>query len=132
MNPTHYESVFIAVPTISEEGMESLVGNFEEVIRSQGGELTATNRWGKKRLAYEIKNFKEGIYTQFEFTGSGAVVAELERKFRLSDSVIRYLTVKMERPKKLVAKGAARRQAKEARSRKKRQSQVEDNGEVRA
>ncbi|MCB1052489.1 MAG: 30S ribosomal protein S6 [Acidobacteria bacterium] len=130
MNHTNYESVFIAVPTISEEGMENLVGNFEEVIRSHGGNLTATNRWGKKRLAYEIKKFNEGIYTQFEYEGDGALVAELERKFRLSDSVIRYLTIKLERPNKLVAKGAAKRQAKEARS-KKRQTQNQVAGEGR-
>lgn len=130
MNHTNYESVFIAVPTISEEGMENLVGNFEEIIRSHGGNLTATNRWGKKRLAYEIKKFNEGIYTQFEYEGDGALVAELERKFRLSDSVIRYLTIKLERPNKLVAKGAAKRQAKEARS-KKRQTQNQVAGEGR-
>lgn len=128
MKLTSYESVFITVPTISPDGLEKLVSSFSDIITEGGGNLTETNSWGKKRMAYEIKNFREGIYTQFVFEGNGAIVAELERKYRLSDSVIRYLTIKNERPAKLQAKGKEKRQAKEARS-KTRQAQRQVMGE---
>lgn len=120
MSLRNYESVFIAAPTLSNEAHDKLVATFEELIASNGGNLTDTNRWGRKTLAYEINNFKEGIYTQFNFEGSGELVKELERRYRLTDSVIRYLTIRLDQSQKLIAKGAARRKRKEARSKKPR------------
>lgn len=124
MSLTSYESVFIAAPTLSNEAFDQLVSSFEEIIKTQGGELIATNKWGRKTLAYEIANFKEGVYTHFEFEGTGDLVKELERRYRLTDSVIRYLTVRMDRPQKLVAKGNVRKKRKEARNQR-RKARVE-------
>ena len=109
---TSYESIFITAPTVAPEAYDRLVANFEEVIRNNGGENSSTNRWGRRTLAYEVKKFREGIYTIFEFEGGGSLVKELERRYRLNDSVLKFLTVKTERKKKLEQKGEKRRQAR--------------------
>jgi small subunit ribosomal protein S6 len=120
MSLTNYESVFIAAPTLSNEAFDQLVSTFEEIITTNGGELVATNKWGRKTLAYEIANFTEGIYTHIEFDGDGDLVKELERRYRLTDSVIRYLTVRLDRPRKLVAKGNVKKKRKEARNKRRK------------
>ena len=108
-----YETMFIALPTLTKEALDHLIETFEAIITNHGGELTETDKsWGLKRLAYEIKDFKDGYYTIFRYAGNGEVVKELERRFRLSDSVMRYLTVRDERKQKLVAKGTAKKDAK--------------------
>lgn len=108
-----YESVFITAPTVGPEAYDKLVGTFEEVIAQNGGDLLKINKWGRRTLAYEVKRFKEGIYTIFEFDGSGELVTELERRFKLNDSVIKFMTVKTERKKKLENKGSAKRKVKQ-------------------
>ena len=124
-----YESVFIAAPTLSPDAQEKLVATFEEVIKEKGGTLVNTISWGRRTLAYEIKKFRDGVYTIFEFQGDGDVVKELERRFRLNDSVLKYLTIKQERKEKLLNKGATRRQAKaEARTKRKARAASSDRG----
>lgn len=120
MSSTMYESVFIAAPNISEDSVSKLIGNFEEIISSNGGTLMTTDKWGRRRLAYNINNFSEGVYTIFEFEGNGDTVNELERRYRLAESVIRYLTVRVDRKAKLVAKGTAKKKQKEARRRERK------------
>jgi len=118
-----YETMFIALPTLTNEALEHLIETFEGIIESTGGKLIETDKsWGLRKLAYEINDFKDGYYTIFRFEGNGDVVKELERRFRLSDSVMRYLTVRDERKQKLIAKGTARKDAKMAKK-KKRQAQ---------
>jgi len=116
MSSRNYESVFIIAPTLSADAQDRLITTFEEIITSMGGNLLATNKWGRKTLAYDIKDFKEGYYVEFDFEGNGEIVKELERRYRLSDPVIRYLTVRVDRAMKLAAKGSERRKAKEAKS----------------
>lgn len=125
---TSYESIFIAAPTLSQDAQESLITSYEELIKELGGELNNTVKWGRRNLAYEIKKFKDGIYTIFEFEGNGDVVKELERRFRLNDSVIKFMTIKTERKKKLQRKGAKARQAKaDARSKRSSKSSSSDS-----
>ena len=108
-----YETMFITAPTVGPDAYERLVGNFEKVIAENGGNLTNTIKWGRKRLAYEIQKFKEGIYTIFEFEAPGDLIKELERRLKLNDSILKFLTVKTERKQKLVQKGTAQRKAKQ-------------------
>ena len=107
-----YESVFVAAPTVAPDAHERLVETFEEIINNHGGELTNTIRMGRRPLAYEVKKYRDGIYTVFEFRGDGEMIRELERRYRLNDSVLKFLTVKTERKAKLMMKGAAKRKAK--------------------
>ncbi len=92
----HYETIFIASPTLTDEQVDELVKYFEGIIAEQGGELLKTDKWGRKKLAYEVEKFSEGFYTLYEYTAGPTLVAELERRFRNHDAVIRYLTVRMD------------------------------------
>lgn len=107
-----YESVFVAAPTVAPDAHERLVESFEEIISNNGGEITNTIKMGRRPLAYEVQKYRDGIYTVFEFRGDGDMIKELERRYRLNDSVLKFLTVKTERKDKLMRKGAAKRKAK--------------------
>ena len=91
-----YETIFIASPLLTEEQVDDLVRNFEGIIAEQGGELLRTDKWGRKKLAYEVEKFSEGYYTLFEMNAGSNLIAELERRFRNNDSVIKYLSVRMD------------------------------------
>ena len=91
-----YETIFIASPTLTDEQAEELVRQFEGIIAEQGGELLKTEKWGRKKLAYEVQKFSEGYYTLFDMNAGPNLIAELERRFRNHDSVIKYLSVRMD------------------------------------
>jgi small subunit ribosomal protein S6 len=91
-----YETIFIASPVLTDEQVDELVRNFEGIIAEQGGELLKTDKWGRKKLAYEVQKFSEGFYTLFEMNAGPTLIAELERRFRNNDSVIKFLSVRMD------------------------------------
>ena len=91
-----YETIFIASPTLTDEQSDELVKQFEGIIAEQGGELLKTDKWGRKKLAYEVQKFSEGYYTLFEMNAGPTLVAELERRFRNNDAVIKYMSVRMD------------------------------------
>jgi small subunit ribosomal protein S6 len=95
-----YETIFIASPTLTEEQSDELVKQFEGIIAEQGGELLKTDKWGRKKLAYEVQKFSEGYYTLFEMNAGPTLIAELERRFRNHDSVIKYLSIRMDEAEK--------------------------------
>ena len=96
----HYETIFIASPTLTDEQSDELVKQFEGIIAEQGGELLKTDKWGRKKLAYEVQKFSEGYYTLFEMNAGPNLIAELERRFRNNDAVIKYLSVRMDEAEK--------------------------------
>jgi small subunit ribosomal protein S6 len=91
-----YETIFVASPLLTDEQVDDLVRNFEGIIAEQNGELLKTDKWGRKKLAYEVQKFSEGYYTLFEMNAGPTLIAELERRFRNNDSVIKYLSVRMD------------------------------------
>ncbi len=95
-----YETIFIASPTLTDEQSDELVKQFEGIIAEQGGELLKTDKWGRKKLAYEVQKFSEGYYTLFEMNAGPALIAELERRFRNHDAVIKFLSVRMDEAEK--------------------------------
>ena len=95
-----YETIFIASPLLTEEQVDDLVRHFEGIIAEQGGELLKTDKWGRKKLAYEVQKFSEGYYTLFEMNAGPNLIAELERRFRNNDAVIKYLSVRMDEAEK--------------------------------
>ena len=127
----NYESMFIAAPTLAPEAYDRLVASFAEVITNGGGQVNNTTNWGRRKFAYEVQKFHEGIYTIFDFDGPNDLVKELERRYRLNDSVLKFMTVKTERKQKLEAKGSARRKAKQEGKarRKERRGGSEERGE---
>jgi len=93
-----YETMYILRPDLGEEQVEEAINKYQNFIREQGAEQIEVQHRGKRRLAYEIKKQRDGIYVQMNYQGPGALIAPLERAMRLSDEVIRYLTIKQEVP----------------------------------
>jgi small subunit ribosomal protein S6 len=93
-----YETMYILRPDLNDEQVDQAVQKYQGLIKDNGGELMETQHRGKRRLAYDIQRFREGIYIQMNYkgAGAGAAVAGMERAMRLSEEVIRYLTVKQE------------------------------------
>lgn len=93
-----YETMYILRPDLGEEQTDRIVEKYQTLLRDRGAQLIETQHRGKRRLAYEIKKQREGIYIQMNYQVDGSTVGVLERSMRLSDEVIRYLTVKQEVP----------------------------------
>jgi len=93
-----YETMYILRPDIPEEEVDSHLKKYSEMLENSGTEVLDSQMRGKRRLAYPIAKHKEGIYVQLSHKGNGQQVAILERAMRLSEDVIRYLTVKQDGP----------------------------------
>ncbi len=94
----YYETMYILRPDIAEESVESHLTKYSELLVEAGAEVLDNQMRGKRRLAYPISKHKEGIYVQLSHKGDGQHIAVLEKAMRLSEDVIRYLTVKQEGP----------------------------------
>ncbi len=92
-----YESIFIINPNLSDEETATIIKRMQDVVTKQGGEMLKNEDWGKKKLAYEIKKQKRGHYAFFQFKAAPAAVAELERTYKMTDTIIKFLTVKLEK-----------------------------------
>ena len=92
--PTYYETMYILRPDIPEDEVDTHIKKYSEVIEKAKAEIIDNQMRGKRRLAYAIGKNKEGIYVQLSHKGDGKHVEALERSMRLSEDVIRYLTVK--------------------------------------
>lgn len=90
-----YESVIIVNPNLDEAGIKALEEKFTGLI-NENGKVEAVENMGKKRLAYEIKKFKEGIYMLFNFEANPDSIKELERVYRITDDVIKFIVVRKE------------------------------------
>ena len=90
-----YEVIFIVKP-LEEEQTELTITKFETLINSQGGTINKLDRWGKKRLAYEINDFIEGYYVYVNFAGEPKLVSELDRVLKISDDIIRHMIIKVD------------------------------------
>ena len=90
---TKYETTFILEPGLDDARVNDEVNKVSQWILDLGGEIIDVQRWGKRRLAYEIRKKRDGIYTMVFHQGAGVAVKELERRLRLNESVLRVLTV---------------------------------------
>jgi len=108
-----YEVVFIVDPTVDDE-VTKLTDNFKQIVVDQGGSVTKAETMGKRQLAYEILHKKEGTFVLMEIEGSGKEIAELERRMRVNDRVLRYLTVRVDEDRRRADKLKGRRAAKAA------------------
>ncbi len=90
-----YESVIIINPSADEDKVKSLVDRFSDLINKQG-KVEKVDNLGKKKLAYEVKKNKEGIYVVFYFEAEPSLIAELERNYRITDEVIKFIVVRNE------------------------------------
>lgn len=94
-----YETMYILRPDIGDEAVDGAIEKYQSILKENGAEILETQHRGKRRLAYEIDRQREGIYVQMNFKANGSEIAPMERAMRLSNEVIRYLTVKQDEPK---------------------------------
>ena len=92
MYERHYESVVILNAALEDAQIENTLNRIEEIINTGGGEVTDVEKWGRKRLAYPIKKSKSGYYAVYRFKAKPNLISDLERMYRLDESIIRYLT----------------------------------------
>ena len=93
----HYETVFILNPVLSESQIKETVQKFEDYLVSKGAEMIHKEDWGLKKLAYPIEKKKSGFYHLLEFKVAGDAITAFELEFRRDDSVMRYLTVRLDK-----------------------------------
>jgi len=111
MNRT-YELMFIVRPDMTEEDQDKLVATLESTITSSGGILKKVDRMGKRRLAYTVRRFHEGVFLLLTVEGAGQLMHELERRLRVTEQVIKFLTVRVDEEQKRLDKVKKLRDAK--------------------
>jgi len=107
-----YEIIFIVDPDADDAEVMRLTEAAQKIITDQGGNVTKTEMMGKRKLAYEISHKRDGIYVLLEVEGSGAEIAELERRMRVNDRILRYMTVRVDEGRRRADKLKARRARK--------------------
>jgi small subunit ribosomal protein S6 len=106
-----YETLFILPPNLTESDEQATVDGLEQIVTSGGGSMVANDRMGRRRLAYPIRKFEDGVYNRFLYDSESDVPRELERRIRISDNVLRSLTVLLEKDWAEASKEQARRDA---------------------
>ncbi len=109
-----YELMFIVDPDAGDEDVVKLSEGVQKIITGQGGSITKTEMMGKRQLAYEINHKKDGTYVLLEVEGSGAEIAEVERRMRVNDQILRYMTVRVDEMRRRADKLKDRRARKAA------------------
>jgi len=103
MNRT-YELMFIVRPDMADEDLEKLISSLESSVTSASGAVKNIERMGKRRLAYMVRKFREGIYILLTIEGTGGVIHEVERRLRVTEPVIKFLTVRIDEEQKRLEK----------------------------
>jgi small subunit ribosomal protein S6 len=109
-----YEVLFIVAPNTEEGDVEALITQLSDVVTNQGAQVAKVDRMGRRRLAYPIQKFSDGYYVVLTVEGTGAEIAEVERRMRVTDAIIRYITIRIDEDLKRAEKFRARRAAGQA------------------
>lgn len=107
-----YELMFIIRPDTPEEDQDKLISNLENQVATAGGTVKNTERMGKRRLAYVVRKFQDGLYVLMTLEGEGGMVKEVERRLRVTEPVIKFMTVRVDEEQKRLAKIKAIRDTK--------------------
>ena len=99
-----YEELFIAKPDAPDEEVDTLIEQMKTTVTNAGGTVDKVEKWGKRRLAYKVDRYREGAYVLFQFTSGAETVKEFERRLRVSDLVIKFLTVRIDETLKRLEK----------------------------
>ena len=110
-----YELIFIVRTDLAEEDLGKLIAQMEDVVTSHGGKIEKVEKMGRRRLAYRVQRQREGIYVLFVIEGTGDTVKEFERRLRVNDAVIKYLSVRVDEELKRAEKAKAWRAEQAAR-----------------
>ena len=99
-----YEVMFIVRPDAEDADVDKLIAGFEQTVTNGGGTVRSTEKWGRRRLAYTVRKFNDGNYILMTIDADGQVVHELERRLRVSEPVIKFITVRMDEEQKRLDK----------------------------
>jgi len=111
MNRT-YELMFIVRPDMAEEDQDKLISTLDHAVTSSGGVVKSVEKMGKRRLAYMVRRFHDGLYMLLTVEGSGGLVHELERRLRVTEPVIKFITVRIDEEQKRLDKIKAIKEAR--------------------
>jgi small subunit ribosomal protein S6 len=120
MADRQYELVYILPPDTTEQQSAELHEQIAAVVTRLNGQVEKTENWGRRRLAYEIGHFKEGVYVLEVLNGGGELMKELDRRLRVMDQVMRHMIVRVDEEKKVVDRTRTKRQTESERRRVKR------------
>jgi len=95
----NYEVIVVYDPALSEEAVEGEIERVKGLITKEGGQVQDLQKWGKKRLAYEVKKKREAVYVLCRFAAPPSALKELERNLKITEAVLRYLSVRVEEPR---------------------------------
>jgi len=115
MNRT-YEIMFIVRPDVEDADLDKLIEGFSGNVTTGGGEVKSVEKMGRRRLAYTVRKFNDGFYVLLNVAAPGALIGEIERRLRVSEPVIKFITVRMDEEEKRLAKVKALRDTKVKRS----------------
>ncbi len=115
MNRT-YEVMFIVRPDLEEADLDKLIEGISGNVTGGGGEIKTVEKMGRRRLAYTVRKFNDGLYVLLTIGAAGSLIAEIERRLRVSEQVIKFITVRMDEEEKRLAKVKAIRDTKVKRS----------------
>lgn len=107
-----YELMFIVRPDMTDEDLDKLISTLQSVVPSSGGTVKSVEKMGKRRLAYTVRRFHDGIYVLMIIEGGGPAIHELERRLRVTEPVIKFLTVRVDEEQKRLEKIKKLRDAK--------------------
>ena len=120
MADRQYELVYILPPDTTEQQAGDLHEQIAAIVSRMNGTIEKTDNWGRRRLAYEIGPFKEGVYVLEVINGSGELMKEVDRRLKVIDEVVRHLIVRVDEEKKVVDRTRSKRQSESERRRVKR------------
>lgn len=110
-----YEIMFIVNPNTPEDEIDKINGQMESVVTTGGGKIQKIEKLGRRKLAYLVKKFNEGFYVLFRVDANGDIVREVERRLRVMDPVIKYITVNMDHEIRRIEKARKHRQKRASR-----------------
>ena len=108
--------MFIVRPDVEEADLDKLIEGFSANVTNGGGEIKSVEKMGRRRLAYTVRKFNDGFYVLMNIAAEGSLIAEIERRLRVSEQVIKFITVRMDEEEKRLAKVKAIRDTKVKRS----------------
>ena len=110
-----YEELFIVKPDAPEEEVDAYIGQLKELITNGKGTVEKADKWGTRKLAYRVSKYNEGIYVLLQFSSSPELVKEVERRMRVTDMVIKFITVRIDEKTKKIEKRKKQRDKRAAR-----------------
>ena len=110
-----YEELFIVKPDTPEEEVDAYIGQIKDLITTGKGTVDKADKWGVRKLAYRVQKYNEGLYVLIQFTAPAELVKEVERRMRVTDTVIKFITVRIDEKLKKIAKRKVHRDKRAAR-----------------